>query len=637
MRKLSIMLLLICGCSGAEPELAATEMPIPGIPASLSVAGELQDGKIKEASGLAASRRSANVLWTHNDSGSNAQLYALDLTGKSLARARIEDAKNVDWEDIASFVLDETAYLLLADVGDNGNKRKKVSLYVVAEPDLDEDTNIELPLAWQIDFTYPRGPRDVEAVAVDSENEQVLLLTKRTVPAELYSLPVRPTGKKIEATFLGHVASLPQPSRQDIALASRKDDWHWQATGMDIAADGSAIAIVSYKPAIYLYQRDGDWFSTLQSPPLRFPLDLRKPESIAFGYDSRSLFTTNEKKHAPLLRVNFATGGTSEVTIMTFNVQNLFDNIDDAGKDDKAYLPIAAKQSDAHILQCNEIEVASWRGECLNLDWSDAAIEFKLQVLADTIRQIDAGRGPDIIAFQEVENAAILNRLSTDYLPDSEYLPAILIEGQDLRGIDVAFLSRLPLATPAILHPLRFEDQPEREKDTRGVLQATFVLPDGSMLTGFSVHFPAPFHPTDMRIAAYQHLTELRAALPDNHFVFAAGDFNTTSGEDSRRGMLDRFARPHWTVAHDLGCGACKGTHYYARDDNWSFLDMILWSPARGAKTTWRIRANSVQVANETAAQVARGGTPLRHDSVAKQGVSDHWPLILTIEILEKQ
>jgi len=47
MRKFSIMLILICGCSGAESELPATEMPIQGIPASLSVSGELQDGKIK--------------------------------------------------------------------------------------------------------------------------------------------------------------------------------------------------------------------------------------------------------------------------------------------------------------------------------------------------------------------------------------------------------------------------------------------------------------------------------------------------------------------------------------------------------------------------------------------------------------
>ncbi len=35
----------------------------------------------------------------------------------------------------------------------------------------------------------------------------------------------------------------------------------------------------------------------------------------------------------------------TSVTIMTFNVENLFDTIDDPGKDDKAFLPIATKKS----------------------------------------------------------------------------------------------------------------------------------------------------------------------------------------------------------------------------------------------------------------------------------------------------
>ncbi|MGI9223328.1 MAG: endonuclease/exonuclease/phosphatase family protein, partial [Woeseiaceae bacterium] len=279
------------------------------------------------------------------------------------------------------------------------------------------------------------------------------------------------------------------------------------------------------------------------------------------------------------------------ITVMTFNVQNLFDNVDDPGKDDKAYLPIDAKQNEAHISACNEIAVQSWRDECLNLDWDDAAVDHKLTVLADTIRQVDSGRGADIIALQEVENAAILDRLRNEYLADLGYGPAILVEGSDVRGIDVAFLSRLPLASPAILHPLVLSEFPDREGDTRGVLQADFLLPNESLLTGFSVHFPAPFHPTAMRIAAYAHLNELLDALPGDRAVFAGGDFNTTSTEDSEKKMFDTYARPYWTVAHDIGCLMCKGTHYYARDDSWSFLDMLLFSASRGKNATARIRA----------------------------------------------
>jgi len=327
----------------------------------------------------------------------------------------------------------------------------------------------------------------------------------------------------------------------------------------------------------------------------------------------------------------------TSVTVMSFNVQNLFDNIDDAGKDDKAYLPIAAKQDPSHIAACGEIQVASWRDECLNLDWSDAAIDMKLNALAATIRQVNDGMGADIIALQEVENASILDRLRTEKLADLGYLPAILIEGTDVRGIDVAILSKLPLAGEPQLHPLALPDFPQREGDTRGVLQATFVLPDGSLLTAFSVHFPAPFYPTQMRIVAYQHLAVLLNALPPDQHAVAAGDFNTTSVENERAGLLDAYARPHWTLAHDVGCGGCKGSYFYHGDSTWSFLDMILFAPARGAKTTAQIRGDSVSVANRYAPQTSENGTPAPFRSDQGTGVSDHWPLTAMIELLEKQ
>ncbi|MCH9695497.1 MAG: endonuclease/exonuclease/phosphatase family protein [Gammaproteobacteria bacterium] len=322
---------------------------------------------------------------------------------------------------------------------------------------------------------------------------------------------------------------------------------------------------------------------------------------------------------------------------MTFNAQNLFDNVDDPGKDDKAYLPLAAKQNDEHIAACNEIEVASWREECLSLDWSDAAVDHKLGVLATTIRQVDGGAGADIIVFQEIENAAILERLRKQHLQELNYLPAILVEGTDTRGIDVAILSRYPLTGDALLHPLLIPEFPERAGDTRGVLQATFALPGDSSLTAFAVHFPAPFHPTAMRIAAYEHLNSLLQSLPADQHAFAAGDFNTTSAEDAREGLLDAYARPNWQLAHDIGCEECKGSYFYGRDGTWSFLDMILLAPARGAKTTAAIRAESVAIANLNPAQVSDSGTPERYRSESGTGVSDHWPIVATFEFTQKQ
>ncbi len=64
---------------------------------------------------------------------------------------------------------------------------------------------------------------------------------------------------------------------------------------------------------------------------------------------------------------------------------------------------------------------------------------------------------------------------------------------------------------------------------------------------------------------------------------------------------------------------------------------MIVFAPARGAKTTAQIRGDSVAIANGYPPQVSENATPQRFRSDTGTGVSDHWPLIATIELTKKQ
>lgn len=317
------------------------------------------------------------------------------------------------------------------------------------------------------------------------------------------------------------------------------------------------------------------------------------------------------------------------VSIMTFNVENLFDTLDDVDRDDETYLPASAKQSAAHKKKCAWIERKIWRDQCLYWDWSETVLQTKLERVAAAILQVNNGRGPDIVALQEVENLRVLERLRREYLSDAGYLPAVLIEGQDNRGIDVAFLSRLPLVVEPALHPIPFTGFPDkRVQDTRGILQADFALPNGETLTGFAVHFPAPYHPFEMREQAYDFLAGLKAALPDGRHAFAAGDFNTTRSETAKRNSLARLVRPDWQVVHEFGCDDCRGTNYFAPEDSWSFLDMILFSSKK-----WQIRPGSVAIANNAPLQTSMSGTPERFRLPEMSGVSDHWPVVVTIEL----
>ena len=51
--------------------------------------GKIESSEIKESSGLAASRCQTDVLWTHNDSGDDAFIFAINAKGEPLAGVNV--------------------------------------------------------------------------------------------------------------------------------------------------------------------------------------------------------------------------------------------------------------------------------------------------------------------------------------------------------------------------------------------------------------------------------------------------------------------------------------------------------------------------------------------------------------------
>lgn len=287
--------IFLAGCADADK--------VPQLRSPIEVTGHLQYELLDEASGMARSHKQKDILWVINDDGPPV-LYAIDTTGAKRGKIELRDAENRDWEELAAFNLDGIPYLLVADIGDNEGQRKHVTLYVINEPDVDEG---KAKVAWQVDFSYPEGPRDAEAVAVDTESRRILVLTKRDIPAELYELPLVPdSDKTIIASYLGAMDSLPQPTQRDVRNAPLNNDWHWQPSAIDIAADGKSALILT-DHAMYYYARGKNetWLEALRRRPLGLKLGkYRNAESIAFDPAGESAFVTVEKMHAPLLRID---------------------------------------------------------------------------------------------------------------------------------------------------------------------------------------------------------------------------------------------------------------------------------------------------------------------------------------------
>jgi len=252
--------------------------------------GVLADERITESSGVACSRRHDGVLWTHNDSGNPPHLHALDEKGQSRGAFTVTGAENIDWEDMAAYVADGEAYLLIADVGDNAAARDACRLYAAGEPDLPADASaddLSAPVVWEMTFRYPDGPRDCEAVAVDPHTAEIVLVSKAVAIAKVYVLPLDGAGEEVlVAECIG-----------EMVLGS--------VTGMDISPDGRRAILSTYGDA-YEFARGPEetWADAFARPARRMALPSRKQgEAICYGRDGWTLYVTSEQLPAPVWKI----------------------------------------------------------------------------------------------------------------------------------------------------------------------------------------------------------------------------------------------------------------------------------------------------------------------------------------------
>ena len=160
---------------------------------------DIRSQELIESSGLAASNRVPGHFWTHNDSGGEAKLFAFDAAGFVTGSVTLDGVKAIDWEDMASFTDGASKRLVIADVGDNQSIRDDVTIYLMDEPDPRQHNRAASYLV--IRLRYPNGPQDCEAIGVDLDHRQILVVSKSFLPlATVYSLPLPELAFNAEST-----------------------------------------------------------------------------------------------------------------------------------------------------------------------------------------------------------------------------------------------------------------------------------------------------------------------------------------------------------------------------------------------------------------------------------------------------
>ena len=267
--------------------------------AEMELIGRLSHEALSEISGIVKSTR-GDFYWVHNDSGDSPRVFAIDGEGVPLKPPwmpidvadwpghTIDSATHFDWEDIA--LADGVLYI--ADVGNNGNARRDLGVYVVNEPDPLAIHRMRaqsyLPVRYPDQDDHPGDVWHFDCEAVFVADGALYFLTKhrqsRQIGAgapgtKLYRLDTDHTDRENVLTLLGR--------REDVS----------QVTAADMSPDGSRLAVATYT-TLWLFDRPAGGDDWLSGKAWRLDLDpaqAKQLEALAWE-DAASLRLTNEQR-----------------------------------------------------------------------------------------------------------------------------------------------------------------------------------------------------------------------------------------------------------------------------------------------------------------------------------------------------
>ena len=160
--------------------------------------------KVPEASGVALSRRTPGVAWTHNDS-SKPIVYALSDKGAVLGSVHVTGAEVVNWEDIAVAPCPSGSCLYIGDIGDNRASRTSITVYRTPEPAPNAKATDQVET---LHAKYPDGPRDAEALIVLPQGDMFVVTKGEDGPSYVYRIPTPfRNGETVTLQWIGHVES----------------------------------------------------------------------------------------------------------------------------------------------------------------------------------------------------------------------------------------------------------------------------------------------------------------------------------------------------------------------------------------------------------------------------------------------
>lgn len=315
-------------------------------------------------------------------------------------------------------------------------------------------------------------------------------------------------------------------------------------------------------------------------------------------------------------------------TVAFYNLENLFDTINDPNKFDEAspMMEIKANRKDVYIK--------------------------KVKNMARVISEIGldvTNNSPAIIGVSEIENRSVLEDVINDSLLIEKKYGIVHYSSPDVRGIDVALLYQKELFTPisSSSHELKlYDDATKKRIYTRDQLLVSGNL-DGEFVHVIVNHWPSrsggQARSNSKRVAAAKltkHLVDSVQSIDPYAKVFIMGDLNDNPTDASvktilkaqknkKRVGLKGIYNPYEKVfKNGIGTTAYR--------DNWSLFDQILITKPLLEKDYSSFRFYKAGIFNRQYLITKTGtykGYPFRSWSNGgfSNGYSDHFPVYVYI------
>lgn len=322
----------------------------------------------------------------------------------------------------------------------------------------------------------------------------------------------------------------------------------------------------------------------------------------------------------------------SGLTVAFYNVENLFDTVNDPVIIDEEYLPTS------------------------DLKWDTERYQAKLKALSRVIDTLGGVGGPDILGMCEVENRGVLEDLTKHPMLVSKGYDIVHKNSPDARGIDVAFLYKKSSFKIVASNWLRVRVPSDTAFKTRDILVATGVYIKNGKETKDTIsfmvnHFPSRRGGQEASAGKRTFVAELARKQVDDFLaknkqakVILMGDFNDEPIDSSIRYTLAAGPKEElgkavngktalYNAMFELKAQK-RGTHFYRSE--FSMLDQMMLTPAavngKGLKLVGAGNIYNPRWMQQTDAKY--DGAPNR-TYVGKRyfgGFSDHFPVFIRLE-----